>query len=312
MNTTLLDGKKIAAGVLAQVKADCLSFVQSYKRPPGLAVIMAGDDPASTIYVRNKQKACNRTGIAYFEEHLPGTAKSEDILELIRHFNCEEFCDGLLVQLPLPDGIDSDSLLEQIDYRKDVDGFHPVNTGKLWMDRSTISPCTPGGIMKMLDAYDIPIEGRRAVIIGRSSIVGKPMAALLLSRHATVTIAHSRTDNLQVLCREADILVAAIGKPGFVDRDFIKPGAVIIDVGINRIEKSSADPKWLSPDSPIRDKLHEKGFALIGDVHPGAAREISAYYTPVPGGVGRMTVAMLMHNTITQAFARQNHKQGSL
>ncbi|MBN1356404.1 bifunctional methylenetetrahydrofolate dehydrogenase/methenyltetrahydrofolate cyclohydrolase FolD [bacterium] len=304
MNAQVMDGKTVAQSVLERVKILSERFWEHTGRQPGLAVIMAGDDPASAVYVRNKKKACRRVGIAFFEVHLPRDADESRIMEQIHRFNMDDDCDGMIIQLPLPEGMDADYFLEQIDPGKDVDGFHPLNTGKLWLGTAPIAPCTPAGIIKILEAYNIQIEGREAVIAGRSAIVGKPTAALLLARHATVTLAHSRTTRLDEICRRADLLVTAVGRPGFFGADHIKPGAVVIDVGINRIDLDSAGPKWLALDSPIADKLRENGHALIGDVHPRAAIERASYFTPVPGGVGRMTVAMLMHNTITLAGIR--------
>ncbi len=273
-------------------------------RPPGLAVILVGDDPASHIYVRNKVKACEDLGITSEKYTPPATATTEEILRLVHELNERSDVDGILVQMPLPKQVNSEKVLLAVSPDKDVDGFHPLNMGFLVTGRSGPRACTPAGIMELLHRYDIPIRGRRAVVVGRSDIVGKPMALLLLHEHATVTICHSRTADLPAVAREADILVAAIGRPGFVTADFIRPGATVIDVGMNRIT-DRALAEELFGDQPAKMASFEtKGSLLVGDVHPRDVAEKAGAYTPVPGGVGPLTIAMLMVNTIDSAERR--------
>ena len=281
----VLDGIKIRQEILAELKPRVAALTAS-KRPPGLAVVLVGNDPGSEVYVRNKIKACGELGI--FSEKLtpPPSISTAELLNIVEGLNARPDIDGILVQMPLPAHIDSRAILEAVDADKDADGFHAVNVGHLVANRPAPRACTPAGVMEMLRRYGIPCEGKRAVVVGRSDIVGKPMAMLLLHRNATVTICHSRTSNLAEECRRADILVAAIGRPAMIQRDFIQPGAVVIDVGMNRI-----------PDA-------EKGTRLIGDVDPLAMAEVSSAYTPVPGGVGPLTIAMLMTNTVELAERR--------
>jgi methylenetetrahydrofolate dehydrogenase (NADP+) / methenyltetrahydrofolate cyclohydrolase len=308
MQTILLDGKLTAARVIELVRVDAENFYRQTGRKPGLVVIHAGNDPASALYIRNKQKACLSSGIVFNQEALPETVSSSDILRVIETYNHNETCDGLIVQLPLPSSaLDENEVLNKISVLKDVDGFHPVSVGRLWSGTGDIAPCTPAGIMRLLHEYAVPVQGKQVVIIGRSNIVGKPLAALFLREHATVTIAHSRTRDLALVSRTADILVAAAGKPGLVSADHIKDGAVVIDVGINRITREQALPHWLIPESPIGRKIAQKGFALVGDVDLDGITGRVSHYTPVPGGVGPMTVAMLLVNTMTLA---QNRLKG--
>ncbi|MCD4652840.1 bifunctional 5,10-methylenetetrahydrofolate dehydrogenase/5,10-methenyltetrahydrofolate cyclohydrolase [bacterium] len=306
IETKILDGRAVANKVLESVRIEAGKFSLLHGRKPGLAVIHAGADPASAVYVRNKEKACIQSGIKFTMIDLSSDVQFKDILAAIDKLNQNPECDGLIVQLPLPSPEMKESqVIKRIAIDRDVDGFHPQTMGDLWSGVGDIAPCTPAGIIELLNEYSIDIEGKRAVIIGRSNIVGKPMAALLLHRHATVTIAHSRTHNLKELCAEADILVAAIGKPGMIRGDFIKLGAVVIDVGINRIHRDDAKTRWLDQGTKIGRKLEKKGYALIGDVDPVEVMGRAAYYTPVPGGVGRMTVAMLLKNTILLANRRK-------
>lgn len=305
MQTIMLDGKHVAAGVLESVKREAEEFYLQTGRKPCLVVISAGDDPASKVYIRNKEKACLSSGIEFRNITLPETVLMEEISDAIEACNQDDTCDGLIVQLPLPSSITNENdVIHRLSVLKDVDGFHPESVGRLWSGTSDLAPCTPAGILRILEEYSIPLKGKQAVIIGRSNIVGKPLAALLLREHATVTITHSRTQNLPAVCRSADILIAAVGKPGLVTADYIKPGAVVIDVGINRITLEQALPHWQKPDSAIRRKIEQKGSALVGDVDPDSAIGRASYYTPVPGGVGPMTVAMLMVNTINLAKNR--------
>ncbi|MCF8721929.1 bifunctional methylenetetrahydrofolate dehydrogenase/methenyltetrahydrofolate cyclohydrolase FolD [Nitrospina gracilis] len=273
---TLIDGKLVSSVIKDRVQAEVAELKNKTGKVPGLAVVLVGDDPASAVYVKNKNKTCENMGFQSLSHNLPADTDEATLLKLVDDLNRDDSVHGILVQLPLPKQIDSQRVLEAIDPRKDVDGFHPVNVGHLTSGVKTLAPCTPAGIIEMLDHYKIDIEGKRAVIIGRSNIVGKPMAMLLLQRNATVTICHSRTKDLPAVAREADIVVGAIGKPRFVTADFIKDGAVVIDVGINRVDGK-----------------------LVGDVDFDNVAEKCSYITPVPGGVGPMTIAMLMQNTLT-------------
>ncbi len=279
---TLIDGKKVSAEIKAKIAAEVEKLKSNTGKVPGLAVVLVGEDPASAVYVRNKNKTCEKLGFESFSHHLSENTSEKELLDIILTLNQNNSVNGILVQLPLPSQINSQKVLEFIDPQKDVDGFHPINFGHLAGGGNPLTPCTPAGIMEMLKFYNIDIEGKHAVILGRSNIVGKPMAFLLLKQNATVTICHSRTKNLQNIAQSADILVAAIGKPNFVTAEMVKPGAVVIDVGINRVD----------------DKL-------VGDVSFNEVAEKAGYLTPVPGGVGPMTIAMLMQNTLS-AFKMAN------
>lgn len=278
MSAKILDGRWVRDEILAELRPRVEKLIAAH-RPPGLAVILAGHDPASEIYVRNKIKTCGELGI-YSEKITPLNAVStEELLGIIEGLNQRSEIDGILVQTPLPEQVNKHRVLVSLLPDKDVDGFHPVNVGNLVANIPGPRACTPAGIMEMLRRYEIPIAGKRAVVVGRSDIVGKPVALLLLHQNATVTICHSKTVDLAGECRRADILVAAIGRAAFITRDFIQPGAIVIDVGINR-----------KPDGK-----------LIGDVDPDAVKELAGAYTPVPGGVGPLTIAMLMANTVRAA-----------
>lgn len=279
MTAQWIDGREIAKAIRLGVKEEISTLV----RKPALAVVMVGENPASVVYVRNKIKACQEVGITSIERVMPQDSTEECLLETIRALNEDNGIDGILVQLPLPAHINAKAVLEAIDPNKDVDGFHIFNTGKLFTTGEGFKPCTPAGIIELLKATGTPIAGRHAVILGRSNIVGKPMAMLLLQENATVTITHSHTQELAAHTRQADILVAAIGRAKFVTADMIKPGAVVIDVGMNRDENGK----------------------LCGDVDTDAVKEVASWVTPVPGGVGPMTIAMLMVNTLTSAKTRQ-------
>lgn len=279
MSAKVLDGKWVRDQILADLKPR-VAKLAAVRRPPGLAAVLVGNDPASEIYVRNKIKACGDLGIYSEKITPPATISTDELLGIVEGLNQREEIDGILVQVPLPKQVDSRRILLSIRPDKDVDGFHPVNIGSLVANIPAPRACTPAGIIELLKRYQIPVEGQHAVVVGRSDIVGKPVALLLLHQSATVTICHSKTRNLPEECRRADILVAAIGKPAFVTRDFIKPGAAVIDVGQNR----GAD-----------------GKGLVGDVDPNAMREVAGAYTPVPGGVGPLTIAMLMSNTVEAA-----------
>lgn len=310
MPATLLDGNKIAAEIRAEAAAEVKALSAAGLRP-GLAVILAGNNPASEVYVRGKVKACEETGI-YSEKHTPSASvTTEELLALVADLNRREEIDGILVQLPLPPQVDSKKVLLAVDPAKDVDGFHPTNVGYLSTQRPGLVPCTPAGIMEMLQRYGIKIAGQEAVVIGRSDIVGKPMAMLLLNANATVTVCHSKTRDLAGTCRRADIVVAAIGRAGMVTRDFVRPGATVIDVGMNRVTDET-EFKRLFPSNPKREEtFRTKGSVLVGDVHPEVA-EIAGALTPVPGGVGPLTIAMLMSNTVKATKMRRGSRGAEL
>jgi methylenetetrahydrofolate dehydrogenase (NADP+)/methenyltetrahydrofolate cyclohydrolase len=272
---------------------------------PGLAAVLAGNNAASEIYVRNKIKACQSLGLHSEKITPPDTVTTAQMLALVEALNRREDIDGILIQLPLPPQVDAKRVLRAVDPAKDVDGFHPYNVGALVTQQPGLVPCTPAGIMEILKRSGIPLVGRRAVVLGRSDIVGKPVALLLLHEHATVTICHSRTVGLPEIAREADILVAALGRPAMVTREFIKPGATVIDVGINRLEKAAEVERIFAGYPDKIAEFHQKGSILVGDVHPGEVAECAGAYTPVPGGVGPLTVAMLMVNTVKAARRRR-------
>ncbi|MGI0500170.1 bifunctional methylenetetrahydrofolate dehydrogenase/methenyltetrahydrofolate cyclohydrolase FolD [Limnospira platensis CENA597] len=276
----LLDGKTTAQKIQWQLREIIKSRKPQGGRPPGLAVLMVGDNPASAVYVRNKEKSCERVGIASFGQHFPADTSQEELTEAIANLNEDDRVDGILVQLPLPDHLDAVSLLYEIAPHKDADGLHPMNLGRLARGEKGLRSCTPAGVMRLLEEYQIPLAGKRAVVLGRSILVGKPMALMLLEANCTVTVAHSRTENLEAIASEADILIAAVGRPEMVKANYIKPGAVVIDVGINRLEDANGKSR------------------LVGDVDFHAAEPIAGYITPVPGGIGPMTVAMLLQNTV--------------
>src|SRR5579872_3542753 len=303
MSATILDGTKIAAEIRAEVAAEVKSLSAAGHRP-GLAVVLVGHDPASEVYVRGKVKASEEVAI-YSEKHTPpDTASTAELLELIHGLNVRDDIDGILVQLPLPAHVDAKKILLAVDPAKDVDGFHPMNVGYLSTQRPGLVPCTPAGCMEILKRSNIPVGGQEAVVVGRSDIVGKPVAMLLLNANATVTVCHSKTKDLPAVCRRADILIAAIGRAGMVTRDFVKPGAAVIDVGINQVT-DRAEFERLFPGNPKREEtFRTKGSTLVGDVHPNVA-EVAGAITPVPGGVGLLTVAMLMANTVRAARLRR-------
>jgi methylenetetrahydrofolate dehydrogenase (NADP+)/methenyltetrahydrofolate cyclohydrolase len=276
----ILDGKTLAKATQATLAAKIQTLAPQAGRAPGLAVIMVGDNPASAAYVRNKERACDRVGIASFGQHLPADTSQEHLQGLITELNADDRVDGILLQLPVPRHLDDVTLLNTIDPNKDADGLHPFNMGRLVRGETGLRSCTPLGVMHLLRSHDIPIEGKRAIILGRSILVGKPMALMLLEADATVTIAHSRSKDVAALTKTADIVVSAIGRPQFLSPDFIKPGAVVVDVGINRIEAEAGK------------------YRLVGDVDYEAVNSMVSAITPVPGGVGPMTVAMLLHNTV--------------
>ncbi|HET6373973.1 MAG TPA: bifunctional methylenetetrahydrofolate dehydrogenase/methenyltetrahydrofolate cyclohydrolase FolD [Candidatus Polarisedimenticolia bacterium] len=303
--TRLLDGRKIAAAIRAEAAAAVTQIVSRGGAPPGLATVLVGENPASSIYVRNKVRACKEVGIVPHEHRLPASTTQADLLALVASLGREAAVDGILVQMPLPSGIQTRAVIEAIDPGKDVDGFHPINVGRLWSLGTGLAPCTPAGIIEMLEREGIAIEGAEAVVLGRSEIVGKPMAALLLARHATVTICHSRTRRLQEVTARAEILVVAAGRAALVTKEFIKPGATVIDVGINRVTSEDQARALFGEDEKRLDEVRRQGYTLVGDVHPTQVRERAGAYTPVPGGVGPLTVAMLLKNTVTLAAARR-------
>ena len=304
MTAQLIDGKVIAQKVRDEVAAEVAKRTVAGKPQPTLVTVLIGDRPDSAAYVASKGKACQELGISSEKLTPPASVTTAELVAAIDILNRREDVDGILAQLPLPKQVDTRAVLAAILPEKDVDGLHPVNVGNLVANRAGLRPCTPCGIMELLRRYEIPVAGQRAVVVGRSDIVGKPMALLLLHQHATVTICHSRTADLAQECARADILVAAIGRPAFIRREFIKPGATVIDVGMNRLS-DPAEVVSLLANAPAKMALFEKnGSVLVGDVHPAEVAEIAAAYTPVPGGVGLVTIAMLMVNTIDAAERR--------
>jgi methylenetetrahydrofolate dehydrogenase (NADP+)/methenyltetrahydrofolate cyclohydrolase len=278
MSATIIDGKAVAARVRTEVATEVTDVTELIGRPPGLATILVGDDPASAIYVANKRRACAEAGIADHHRHLEANVSQDEIAELIADCNANPEISGILLQLPVPAGLDGAELTARIAPQKDVDGLTPISAGRLAQGTPGLRPCTPLGVIELLDAYNVPLEGAEAVVVGRSDLVGKPVAALLLARNATVTICHSRTRELSAVCARADVLIAAVGVPRLIGAEHVKPGATVIDVGMNRL-----------PDG------------LAGDVDFDAARERAGLITPVPGGVGPMTIAMLLRNTVSAA-----------
>ena len=297
-----LEGSQLAA----RIKQDVQNAIERMKVRPGLAAVRVGDDPASEVYVRNKIRACEEVGIRSEHHALPESTSTAELLELIASLNARDDVDGILTQLPLPSQIDETAIIEAINPAKDVDGFHPVNVGRLALGRPVFVPCTPAGIIELLDDNGVEIRGTNACVVGRSQIVGRPMAQLLLQRDATVTICHSRTRDLAAVTRTADLLVVAIGRAGFIGRDHIKPGATVIDVGMNRISDKDEVRELFGEDADRRlEVLAKRGSTLVGDVHPAQAAEVAGKLTPVPGGVGLLTVAMLMKNTLKAATLRR-------
>lgn len=276
----LLDGKALALRMQVELTEQVKTLQAKHGRAPGLAVLMVGDNPASAAYVRNKERACEAVGIVSFGTHFPADTTQAELEQVIQTLNRDDRVDGILVQLPLPDHLDSVALLNQIHPDKDADGLHPMNLGRLVRGEPGLRSCTPAGVMRLLEEYNIDLRGKQAVVVGRSILVGKPIAMMLLEADATVTIAHSRSHDLAALCRSADILIAAVGRQNLITADMVKPGAVVVDVGINRITDAAGKSR------------------LVGDVDFSAVQAIAGYLTPVPGGVGAMTVTMLLHNTV--------------
>lgn len=303
MSAQILDGTKIAQQIRSEVAAEVKTMAEAGVRP-GLAVVLVGHNPASEIYVRGKVKACEEVGIYSEKQTPPESASTEELLALVEDLNRRDEIDGILVQLPLPAQVDSKRVLLAVDPAKDVDGFHPMNVGFLSTQRPGLAPCTPAGVMEILKRSNIPIAGREAVVVGRSDIVGKPAAMLLINANATVTVCHSKTHDLPGVCRRADVLVAAIGRAGMITRDFVKPGAAVIDVGMNSVTDPKEFQRFFAGNAKREETFHKKGSTLIGDVHPEVA-EIAGALTPVPGGVGPLTIAMLMFNTVKAAKMRR-------
>jgi methylenetetrahydrofolate dehydrogenase (NADP+) / methenyltetrahydrofolate cyclohydrolase len=302
MMPKVLDGAEIAAAIKHEVKEE-VALLAAKGIKPGLAAVLVGHVPASEIYVRSKVQTCAELGL--FSELItpPGTVTTEEMLDLVNTLNARDDIDGILIQLPLPPQVDAKFLLDAVLPEKDVDGFHPVNAGRLQAGRPALAPCTPAGIIEILKRSDIPIAGRHAVVVGRSDIVGKPVAMLLLHLNATVTICHSKTHHLSEITQQADILVAAIGRPGFITPEMVKPGATLIDVGINRVTTQEEFERYFKGDLKRELTFAKRGSTIVGDIHPKAF-EIAGAYTPVPGGVGPLTIAMLMANTVRAAKMR--------
>jgi methylenetetrahydrofolate dehydrogenase (NADP+)/methenyltetrahydrofolate cyclohydrolase len=296
-----LDGKATGAAIRDEVARGCAELHERHGIVPGLAVVLVGEDPASQIYVRNKAKAATKAGMSSTVLRLPAATGEEELLDTVRTLNVDAAVHGVLVQLPLPGGIREQRVIETIDPRKDVDGLHPENFGRLLSGLPGFVPCTPSGILELLKRNDIRLVGRQAVVIGRSNIVGKPMAVLLLREHCTVTVCHSRTENLADVAAGADILVAAVGRRAMATSEFIKPGAVVVDVGIHRVVDVETVRRLYGDDERRLRAVREKGSTLVGDVHPLEARKRAGWLTPVPGGVGPLTIAMLLKNTLDAA-----------
>jgi methylenetetrahydrofolate dehydrogenase (NADP+)/methenyltetrahydrofolate cyclohydrolase len=305
----LLNAAVIAEKLKQEVAREVEQFVAEHEVKPCLAAVRVGDDAASAVYVRNKIRACEEVGIRSEHHALPATTTVIELMDLIASLNTRGDVDGILVQLPLPGEIDETRIIEAIAPEKDVDGFHPVSIGRLSMCRPTFVPCTPAGIVELLERCDIPIAGERACVVGRSQIVGRPMAQLLLQRDATVTICHSRTRDLASVTSQADLLVVAIGRPGFIGREHIKPGATVIDVGMNKVTDEDTARRLFGSEAEQRlETISKRGYTLVGDVNPTEADEVAGRRTPVPGGVGLLTVAMLMRNTVKAARLRRGHE----
>jgi methylenetetrahydrofolate dehydrogenase (NADP+)/methenyltetrahydrofolate cyclohydrolase len=306
MTARLLDGRALAAAIRESVLPDVHAFTARAGRPPGLGIVLVGEDPSSEIYVRNKVRAGTESGLWVDLQRLPADASLDALLALVSRLNASDAHDGILVQSPLPSAMGKSAaqqVFDAIDPAKDVDGFHPVNVGRLVQGRAHLMPCTPSGVIEMLTRNHIPIGGTRAVVIGRSEIVGKPMAMLLLQRDATVTICHSKTPDLPAVAASADILVSAIGRPGFVTPAFVKPGATVIDVGISTVTDASIASRLFAEGSARLADFTRRGSVIVGDVHPSVA-DVAGALSPVPGGVGPLTIAMLLKNTVTAAQAR--------
>jgi methylenetetrahydrofolate dehydrogenase (NADP+)/methenyltetrahydrofolate cyclohydrolase len=297
----ILDGKRVRDQILDELQPR----IAGLSRKPGLAVVLVGNNPASEVYVSSKVKTCAGLGMHSEEITRPADISTAELLQIVHGLNARPDIDGILVQMPLPAHIDTQRILDAIAPEKDVDGFHPVNVGNLSIGRPGPKPCTPAGVMELLRRYQLPVAGKHAVVVGRSDIVGKPMAMLLLHAHATVTICHSRTADLAAECLRADILIGAIGRPALLTHKHMKPGAVLIDVGINRIDSRENVVRIFGDPSDKTSAFDSRGSVLVGDMHPYDAAELSSFWTPVPGGVGPLTIAMLMVNTVDAAERRR-------
>jgi methylenetetrahydrofolate dehydrogenase (NADP+)/methenyltetrahydrofolate cyclohydrolase len=306
MPSRLLDGAALATRIRLELEGRVAAFAAAHGRPPGLGIVLVGEDPSSEIYVRNKLKSGGESGLRTDLRRLPATASLDEVLAVVAELNASPVHDGILVQSPLPAALGRGAeqvVFDAVDPAKDVDGFHPENVGRLVQKRPFLVACTPLGVMALLERSAIPVDGARAVVVGRSDIVGKPVALLLMHRNATVTVCHSRTRDLPALCASADILVAALGRPAFVTPDFVKPGATVIDVGINRVTDPNLVHRLYPEGSLRRADFARRGALVIGDVHPGVA-DVAGALSPVPGGVGPLTIAMLLGNTLKAAEAR--------
>jgi methylenetetrahydrofolate dehydrogenase (NADP+)/methenyltetrahydrofolate cyclohydrolase len=306
MTARLLDGTAVARQIRSELGPSVERFTARTGRPPGLGLVLVGDDPASALYVGSKLKSAGETGLRADVERLPASATLEQLLAVVGRLNASDVHDGILVQSPLPEAMGPDAerrVFDAIDPAKDVDGFHPANVGRLVQNRPSLVACTPSGVIELLERSGIGMAGARAVVIGRSDIVGKPMALLLLHRHATVTICHSRTRDLPAVCRDADILVAALGRPAFVTPEYVKRGATVIDVGTTRVDDRATIEQLFPPGSRRRDAFERRGALVLGDVHPDV-EHVAGALTPVPGGVGPLTIAMLLKNTLLAAQHR--------
>jgi methylenetetrahydrofolate dehydrogenase (NADP+)/methenyltetrahydrofolate cyclohydrolase len=306
MTARLLDGAAVAAAIRAEAAPGVAAFTARAGRPPGLGIVLVGDDPASEIYVRGKLKSAAEVGLRADLERLPATAPLSDVLAAVERLNRSDVHDGILVQSPLPAAMGPDAercVSDVVDPAKDVDGLHPANIGRLVQNRAVLASCTPAGVIELLDRSGVTIAGARAVVIGRSDIVGKPMALLLLHRNATVTICHSRTVNLPQVAAEADILVAALGRPAFVTRAFVKPGAAVVDIGTTQVRDPDLIERLFAPGSKRHEAFLRRGSLVVGDVHPEVA-DVAGALSPVPGGVGPLTIAMLLKNTVRAAEER--------
>jgi len=306
----VLDGAAIAAAIKQEV-AEEVRELAARGIKPGLAAVLVGHVPASEIYVRSKVQACAELGLYSDLITPPDTVTTEEMLALVAQLNARDDVDGILIQLPLPAQVDAKALLDAVDPAKDVDGFHPVNAGRLLAGRPALAPCTPAGVIEILKRSDIPIAGQHAVVVGRSDIVGKPVAILLLHQNATVTICHSKTRDLPAITRQADILVAAIGRPGFITPEMVKPGATLVDVGINRVTTREEFDRFFKGNEKREAAFAKRGSVVVGDIDPKAF-ELSGAYTPVPGGVGLLTIAMLMSNTVRAAEMRRDFSRREL
>ena len=304
MTATILDGASAAKAMREEVASEVAEYSRRGLRP-GLAAVLVGNDPGSQIYVSGKVRTCEQLGLYSEKIGLPETTSTEELLALVGDLNSRDEIDGILVQLPLPKQVNAAVVLSTVDPAKDVDGFHPLNIGRLALNEPGLRPCTPAGIIELLERHEIQMKGARAVVMGRSRIVGLPVAFLLLHRHATVTVCHSRTRDLPAVAREADILVAAIGRTGMVDGSYIKPGAAVVDVGMNRVTTREDLDRFFGDDPKRRAAFEKKGYTLIGDVNPREAAEVAGHLTPVPGGVGPLTIAMLMKNTLAAMKMRR-------